>query len=742
MLADVAGQTLRTSDGIIDLSCPDPLRVAELRFREEGGGRVLCRARRAMRRLVRHEHDRRQRAIDHRVPTYSDEVTGIGQLSAILSPLDSAALRDCAEIYAELARLTLNHLFDLLGSGWTCASLGLESAARAGFRSAGGHVVDTPDASAPIARLNDSNRHEAGRIRALIQQTYVPIDWQLDLKSGFRWSEATWYRDIRYGDVRGADVKVPWELGRLQHLPQLALASAAARAVTDGARAERFELEFRNQCLDFISANPPRFGVQWAMTMDVAIRASNMLLAWALFTAGGSVFDDEFGDVFHRSMLEHGLHIASNLEWSDGFRGNHYLADIVGLLIVAACLEPTPTTDGWLALAARELLDEIELQFNAEGSNREGSTAYHRLSAELATYGVAFLLAVPAERIASLRLPVHRHADGRSSPVSVDTLARIGRARAFTADIMKADGRVPQIGDNDNGRLFKLAPVMRTSEDRASGNLQEEHLDHRHLLDAIDGLLGRRSTEGAGLLGVDGAIVDGLSRPAPDWRDLGTSHAGDVHRGDASVWRDFDGRLASLPDHRRRRIVIPVSGGGIGRRARLVGYPAFGLYVYRSDRLHLSVRCGPVGQGGRGGHDHNDQLSIELAVDGEDWIRDPGTYVYTPLPDQRNAYRSIRAHFAPQLEGPEPAGLEKELFTLVKATGGTCLYWGDAGFAGEHRMADGRVALCRVSVTDDSVVVDHGAEGADLLALAGDEDDWRRFVPRIPYSPGYGLLEH
>jgi hypothetical protein len=131
-----------------------------------------------------------------------------------------------------------------------------------------------------------------------------------------------------------------------------------------------------------------------------------------------------------------------------------------------------------------------------------------------------------------------------------------------------------------------------------------------------------------------------------------------------------------------------------------------------------------------------------MAVDGEDWIRDPGTYVYTPLPDRRNAYRSIRAHFAPQLEGPEPAGLEKELFTLADATAGTCLYWGEAGFAGEHRMADGRVALCRVTVTDDSVIVEHGAEGADLLAVAGDEDDWRRLIPQITYSPGYGLLEH
>ena len=38
--------------------------------------------------------------------------------------------------------------------------------------------------------------------------------------------------------------------------------------------------------------------------------------------------------------------------------------------------------------------------------------------------------------------------------------------------------------------------------------------------------------------------------------------------------------------------------------------------------------CLAVGQDGNGGHAHNDQLSIELNVDGEDWIADPGTYLY------------------------------------------------------------------------------------------------------------------
>jgi hypothetical protein len=45
-------------------------------------------------------------------------------------------------------------------------------------------------------------------------------------------------------------------------------------------------------------------------------------------------------------------------------------------------------------------------------------------------------------------------------------------------------------------------------------------------------------------------------------------------------------------------------------------FPYFVLYVFRSSRFYLSIRCGAIGQDGFGGHAHNDQLVIELKIDG------------------------------------------------------------------------------------------------------------------------------
>ena len=78
-----------------------------------------------------------------------------------------------------------------------------------------------------------------------------------------------------------------------------------------------------------------------------------------------------------------------------------------------------------------------------------------------------------------------------------------------------------------------------------------------------------------------------------------------------------------------------------------------GLYIFKSPHLYMTVRCGEIGQNGNGGHAHNDQLSITLRIDGKDIIVDPGTYLYTPLPERRNEFRSTTAHFTVQKDGAE-----------------------------------------------------------------------------------------
>jgi hypothetical protein len=143
------------------------------------------------------------------------------------------------------------------------------------------------------------------------------------------------------------------------------------------------------------------------------------------------------------------------------------------------------------------------------------------------------------------------------------------------------------------------------------------------------------------------------------------------------------------------------------------------------------VRCGEIGLAGLGGHTHCDQLAIELVLDGADRVRDPGTYIYTPLPTRRNAYRSARAHHVPRVPGQEPADLGLGVFDLRGAAEGECLYFGLRGFIGRHAGYGSQVYRI-IALEDTRIVVHDFAEGGLKLADPTPE--------ALPYSPGYGRI--
>ena len=202
-------------------------------------------------------------SVDFNVPIVKTSYINIKELN--LSNIDPNVAKYLSKMYVE-------HKFDLLGSGWVknsydSVAFGLE-----------GYKYDM-NVVAPSS----------------VSEGYEPIDWQKDFKSGFRWSEKKWYKDQRIAHKLGSDIKVPWELARLQHLPQLAIFT-----MMDPNLKEQNLKEFKNQILDFIRNNPPRMGVNWTCTMDVGIRVANMLVAYDIFCQidGGGILDQKFKQTF------------------------------------------------------------------------------------------------------------------------------------------------------------------------------------------------------------------------------------------------------------------------------------------------------------------------------------------------------------------------------------------------------------------------------------------------------------
>ena len=331
----------------------------------------------------------KQRKIDLNQTTYSPLPVELNQTlySYFKLPLIENLEKFSNSILYNVNNL-LQHKFNLLGSGWIHNFWGLEPT--------GIENIKFENTEKPFLKyswfdshINISNIENSMKIFEDIVDDYNLIDWQTDIKSGYRWKESTFYKDIQNGNIKGADIKVPWELGRMQHLPQLAYAALLANNKKTGfVETIYYIYEFRNEILDFISCNPPCFGVQWSNSMEAAIRAVNWLVTYDMFSQIPVIFDDEFLSHFKQSIYEHGRFIIENLEWSSGMRGNHYLAGIAGLLFISAYLPVTEETTSWLAFAVQELCNEILYQFLPDGGNFEASTCYHYFSTEILFYSL------------------------------------------------------------------------------------------------------------------------------------------------------------------------------------------------------------------------------------------------------------------------------------------------------------------------------------------------------------------
>lgn len=84
-----------------------------------------------------------------------------------------------------------------------------------------------------------------------------------------------------------------------------------------------------------------------------------------------------------------------------------------------------------------------------------------------------------------------------------------------------------------------------------------------------------------------------------------------------------------------------------------VAFPVFGLDVVRTPSFSATLRCGGVGQFGKGGHAHNDRNAITFRVGDQDVVIDSGCYTYTGNPVRRNRDRSTAQHATLVLEGRE-----------------------------------------------------------------------------------------
>ena len=147
--------------------------------------------------------------------------------------------------------------------------------------------------------------------------------WNEDLKTEFKW-ENKFYKDIKIVNLyNDADVKIPWELSRFQHIFTI----GKAYWITND---EKYALEFKEEVEDWIDKNSVEMSVNWTCTMEVAIRVVNLICGTSSFK--NQNIDYKFWIEFNNLLYLHGRFIYKNLENEGQHNDNHYLSDLVGLI--------------------------------------------------------------------------------------------------------------------------------------------------------------------------------------------------------------------------------------------------------------------------------------------------------------------------------------------------------------------------------------------------------------------------
>ena len=256
----------------------------------------------------------------------------------------------------------------------------------------------------------------------------TPIDWHLEPVAKKRAPLVHWSR-LNYLDAElFGDKKIIWELNRHQYFITL----GQAYWLTGD---EHYADIFANQLNEWMVQNPPKLGINWASSLEVAFRSIAWLWSLHFFKNSSSLTPQTFARVF-QFLYINASHLESYL--STYFSPNtHLTGEALGLFYLGSLLPEFKESARWRNTGLRILLAQLERHVRPDGVYFEQSSYYHRYTTDF-----------------YLHLWLMLSANGETP--SSNLTAKLKLLLDHLMYITRPDGTTPLFGDDDGGRLLPL----------------------------------------------------------------------------------------------------------------------------------------------------------------------------------------------------------------------------------------------------------------------------------------------
>lgn len=371
------------------------------------------------------------------------------------------------------------------------------------------------------------------------------------------------------------DIKYLWEPARHLHLVTIAQAYYLTKS-------PKYLSGIKQQVKSWIEQCPYALGPHWSSSLELSIRLINWSLVWQLIGGIQSpLFKGNNGVNFLSqwliSIYQHTNFIQENLSRHSS-ANNHLIGEAAGLYIATMNWPFWPAHLNWNAKARQILENEVSLQHSEDGVNREQAICYQH-------FVLDFLILSACV------------AKANNADFSGDFYIRIEESINFIASIMDVSGRIPMIGDSDDGLVFSLSQPKQENSFRsllATGCLWFDRCD--------------------------------LAKKA-------------IFFDAKNHWLLGDDAESRFYQMRNNDINLTPK-----REFPKGGYYILGDNFNTEQEIHIVLDTGPLGYLNIAAHGHADALSFTLSIRGLEFLIDPGTYTYHTQEKWRNYFRSTLAH--------------------------------------------------------------------------------------------------